>query len=82
LKQFEAVLDSSVYARFSEALAGMSSIQSYGRQQQFTSRVQSAIDDMNSAHFLMFGNQRWLSLRLDSIGNALVFTSGILAVAK
>jgi ABC-type multidrug transport system fused ATPase/permease subunit len=37
---------------------------------------------MNSAHFLTFGNQRWLSLRLDSISNALVFTSGILAVAK
>ncbi|KAL5041870.1 hypothetical protein BDW71DRAFT_201014 [Aspergillus fruticulosus] len=82
LKRFEAVLDSSVYARFSEALAGTSSIRSYGRQQQFTSRVQSAIDDMNSAHFLTFGNQRWLSLRLDSIGNALVFTSGILAVAE
>jgi ABC-type multidrug transport system fused ATPase/permease subunit len=82
LKRFEAVLDSSVYARFSEALAGTSSIRSYGRQQQFISRVQSAIDDMNSAHFLTFGNQRWLSLRLDSIGNALVFTSGILAVAE
>ncbi|GAQ08636.1 ABC transporter C family member 1 [Aspergillus lentulus] len=82
LKRFEAVLDSSVYARFSEALSGTSSIRSYGRQQQFTSRVQSAIDDMNSAHFLTFGNQRWLSLRLDSIGNALVFTSRILAVAE
>ncbi|EAU31453.1 hypothetical protein ATEG_08280 [Aspergillus terreus NIH2624] len=82
LKRFEAVLDSSVYARFSEALAGTSSIRSYGRQQQFTSRIQSAIDDMNSAHFLTFGNQRWLSLRLDSIGNALVFTSGILVVAE
>ncbi|KAG2411497.1 hypothetical protein HFD88_009052 [Aspergillus terreus] len=82
LKRFEAVLDSRVYARFSEALAGTSSIRSYGRQQQFTSRVQSAIDDMSSAHFLTFGNQRWLSLRLDSIGNALVFTSGILAVAE
>ncbi|PKX88988.1 P-loop containing nucleoside triphosphate hydrolase protein [Aspergillus novofumigatus IBT 16806] len=76
------VIWTAVYARFSEALAGTSSIRSYGRQQQFTSRVQSAIDDMNSAHFLTFGNQRWLSLRLDSIGNALVFTSGILAVAE
>ena len=37
---------------------------------------------MNSAYYLTYGNQRWLSVRLDSIGNLLVFTTGILVVTS
>lgn len=35
-----------------------------------------------AAYFLTFANQRWLSIRLDCIGNALVFTVGILIVTS
>jgi ABC-type multidrug transport system fused ATPase/permease subunit len=37
---------------------------------------------MNSCYFLTFANQRWLSIRLDAIGNCLVFTVGILVVTS
>jgi ABC-type multidrug transport system fused ATPase/permease subunit len=37
---------------------------------------------MDSAYFLTFANQRWLSTRLDIIGNLLVFTTGILVVTS
>ena len=37
---------------------------------------------MDSAYFLTYANQRWLSLRLDCIGNLLVFTVGILVVTS
>lgn len=36
----------------------------------------------HSAYFLTFANQRWLSVRLDLIGNLLVFTVGILVVTS
>ena len=37
---------------------------------------------MNSAYFLTFANQRWLSVRLDLVGNILIFTAGILVVTS
>lgn len=37
---------------------------------------------MNSAYYLTFSNQRWLSVRLDAVGNALVFTTGILVITS
>ena len=37
---------------------------------------------MNSAYYLTFSNQRWLAVRLDAIGNLLVFTTGILVVTS
>ncbi|KAL9112429.1 MAG: hypothetical protein Q9227_003271 [Pyrenula ochraceoflavens] len=82
MKRHEANLRSHVFARFSEAITGTASIRAYGLQDYFTRRIRDAIDQMDSAYFLTFSNQRWLSVRLDSIGNLLVFTTGILVVTS
>ncbi|KIW72031.1 hypothetical protein PV04_00255 [Phialophora macrospora] len=80
IKRHEAVLRSTVFARFSESISGVASIRAYGLQAYFTTRLRDAIDQMNSAYYLTFANQRWLSTRLDAIGNMLVFVTGILVV--
>ncbi|KAF2794971.1 ABC multidrug transporter-like protein [Melanomma pulvis-pyrius CBS 109.77] len=82
VKRHESVLRSNVFARFSEAVMGTSTIRAYGLQDQFSRSVRAAIDDMNSAYYLTFANQRWLSVRLDVIGILLVFTTGILVVTS
>ncbi|KAF2405484.1 ABC multidrug transporter-like protein [Trichodelitschia bisporula] len=82
IKRHEAVLRSSVFVRFSEAVTGISTIRAYGLEDRFAMSVRNAIDGMNSAYFLTFANQRWLSVRLDVIGNCLVFTVGILVVTS
>ncbi|OCK82842.1 hypothetical protein K432DRAFT_402511 [Lepidopterella palustris CBS 459.81] len=82
VKRHESVLRSSVFARFSEAVFGTATIRAYGLQDQFSVSIREAIDDMNSAYYLTFANQRWLSIRLDAIGNMLVFTTGILVVTS
>lgn len=82
VKRFEAVLRSSVFAKFNEGLSGVASIRAYGLQNRFVVDMRKAIDNMDSAYFLTYSNQRWLSTRLDMIGNALVFTTGILVVTS
>ncbi|KAF2708545.1 P-loop containing nucleoside triphosphate hydrolase protein [Pleomassaria siparia CBS 279.74] len=82
VKRHESVLRSNVFAKFSEAVMGTSTIRAYGLQDQFSQSVRGAIDDMNSAYYLTFANQRWLSIRLDVIGILLVFTTGILVVTS
>lgn len=80
IKRHEAVLRSHVFARFSEAVSGVSTIRAYGLQDRFSKSIREAVDDMDSAYYLTFANQRWLSVRLDMVGNLLVFTVGILVV--
>ena len=80
VKRHEAVLRSVVFAKFSEAVSGTASIRAYGLQEYFVKEIRESIDQMNSAYYLTFSNQRWLSVRLDAIGNILVFTTGILVV--
>ena len=82
IKRHESVLRSVVFARFSEAVSGTASIRAYGLQSHFVQGIHDSIDEMNSAYYLTYANQRWLSVRLDTIGNILVFTTGILVVTS
>lgn len=82
IKRHEAVERSYVFARFSEAVSGIATIRAYRLEKDFQDGIREVIDGMNSAYFLTFANQRWLSIRLDIIGNLLVFTVGILVVTS
>ncbi|KAL8730032.1 MAG: hypothetical protein Q9166_004356 [cf. Caloplaca sp. 2 TL-2023] len=82
IKRHESVLRSGVFSRFGEAISGVSSIRAYGLEDRFVRGLRNSVDEMNSAYYLTFSNQRWLSVRLDTIGNLLVFTTGILVVTS
>nr|KMM69243.1 ABC metal ion transporter [Coccidioides posadasii RMSCC 3488] len=82
MKRHEAILRSVVFAQFGEAVSGTASIRAYGLQDHFIKRIRAAIDNMNSAYFLTFSNQRWLSIRLDAVGCLMVFVTGILVVTS
>lgn len=82
VKRYESLLRSHVFAKFGEGLSGAASIRAYGLKDRFLADLRQSIDSMNAAYYITFSNQRWLSLRLDTIGNALVFTVGILVVTS
>lgn len=82
IKRYESVLRSKVFAKFSEGLSGVASIQAYGVKDRFANDLRSSIDSMNAAYYLTFANQRWLTMRLDATGNLLVFIVGILVVTS
>ncbi|KAK4168033.1 P-loop containing nucleoside triphosphate hydrolase protein [Cladorrhinum sp. PSN259] len=82
VKRIESLHRSTVFAKFGEGLSGVASIRAYGLKDHFIQDLRKSIDDMDSAYFLTYSNQRWLSIRLDFIGNLLVFTTGILVVTS
>ena len=82
VKRFESVLRSHVFAKFGEGLTGVASIRAYGLSERFVSDLRKSVDEMNAAYYLTFSNQRWLAVRLDLIGNLLVFTVGLLVVTS
>lgn len=82
VKRIESVLRSDVFAKFGEGLSGVASIRAYGLQERFVRELRQSIDEMNSAYYITFANQRWLSVRIDMIGTLLVFTVAILVVTS
>ncbi|KAI6365773.1 hypothetical protein MCOR25_005262 [Pyricularia grisea] len=82
LKRHHAVLDGAVLASFSESLGGAATIRAFGREQHYISRLKSTLDAANAANILSLAAHRWLSLRLDNLGNALSLTTGVLVVTS
>lgn len=68
-------------AHFSESLTGIPTIRAYGMEEKFVSDNQDKLDDSIRASFISFMSQRWLSARLDFLGNLLVAAAGFLICA-
>ncbi|KIK67839.1 hypothetical protein GYMLUDRAFT_216120 [Collybiopsis luxurians FD-317 M1] len=80
LKRLDAMLRSLLYAQISESLTGLPTIRSYGKLSTFIKDNQYYIDLENRALFLTVTNQRWLAIRVDSLGALLVFFVSLFAV--
>jgi ABC-type multidrug transport system fused ATPase/permease subunit len=80
IKRYESIGRSVVFAHFSESLSGLTTIKSYGDEDRFIKKSESAIDKMNAAYYLTVANQRWLALRLDMVAIALSLVCNFLCV--
>ena len=72
LKRIDSTVRSYIYSHFAEQLAGTLSIRTFGQQDTFLDRISSAIDLEFRFHYTSMVAQRWLSVRLDSLGSLLV----------
>lgn len=80
LKRIEAISRSPIFAQFSETLGGLSVIRSYQRQAMFQRSNEVKLDDSLSAYFSLKAVDRWLSVRLELLGNTIVFSAALLAI--
>ncbi|GAA6060372.1 hypothetical protein JCM10212_004556 [Sporobolomyces blumeae] len=82
IKRHDNTLRSFLYAWFSESLTGLSTIRAFREQERFLRGTERFIDIENRAYFLTVVNQRWLSIRVDTLGGLLTFVVAIVAVAE
>lgn len=82
IKRLDSTGRSVVISHFSETLSGVSTIVSYGAQEQFLKHNEKAINRMNSAYFLTLVNQHWLAMRLGMIGCAILIFVTILCATR
>ncbi|QRW21569.1 ABC transporter transmembrane region [Rhizoctonia solani] len=80
VKRLDSILRSLLYAAFSEALTGLSTIRAYREQPRFVKVSERQIDVENKAYFMTIACQRYLGVRLDFLGNLLILGIGLIAV--
>ncbi|XP_076816557.1 multidrug resistance-associated protein 1-like isoform X1 [Clavelina lepadiformis] len=80
LKRLESVTRSPIYSHFSETLSGVSSIRAYQHQRRFILDSESKVDFNQRCYYPNIISNRWLAIRLDVIGNAIVFFAALFAV--
>jgi ATP-binding cassette subfamily C (CFTR/MRP) protein 1 len=78
--RLESVSRSPVYADFSQALAGISSIRAYKDQNRFIQQLEALVNANSIANITQQLFSQWLAVRLDLIGSLISFGIALLAI--
>uniref|UniRef100_F7GMR5 ATP binding cassette subfamily C member 13 n=1 Tax=Macaca mulatta TaxID=9544 RepID=F7GMR5_MACMU len=71
---------SPVISHFSETLSGVSTIRAFGHQQRFIQQYKEVVNENLVCFYNNVISNRWLSVRLEFLGNLMVLFAALLAV--
>lgn len=80
VKRWESITRSPVYAHFSETLGGLPIIRAYKLQNMFAASNERYLSRNVGAWYTLKCCDRWLSIRLEILGNVMVLAAGLLSV--
>ncbi|XP_032473157.1 canalicular multispecific organic anion transporter 2 isoform X5 [Phocoena sinus] len=80
LKRLESVSRSPIYSHFLETVTGSSVIRAYGRSQDFEAISDAKVDTNQRSCYPYIASNRWLGVRVEFVGNCVVFFTALFAV--
>ena len=80
LKRLESVSKSPIYSHFGETLNGVATIRAFNLQEVFIKKSMDLVDDNQKANYPSIVANRWLAVRLETVGNLIIFCASLLAV--
>jgi ATP-binding cassette subfamily C (CFTR/MRP) protein 1 len=82
LKRLEAIARSPLFAHFSETLTGLATIRAYRAQNTFIEGNEARMNGNNRSYYCLVLTQRWLSLRVETIGAIISFFAAIIVIIQ
>lgn len=80
LRRLDSVTRSPIYSHFSETVSGLPVIRAFEHQQRFLASSEELINVNQKCVFSWITSNRWLAIRLELVGNLIVFFSALLLV--
>uniref|UniRef100_A0A3Q4IC03 ABC-type glutathione-S-conjugate transporter n=1 Tax=Neolamprologus brichardi TaxID=32507 RepID=A0A3Q4IC03_NEOBR len=80
LRRLDSVSRSPIYSHFGETVSGLSVIRAYRHQERFLKHNEVTIDENLKSIYLRIVSNRWLAIRLEFVGNLVVFFAALFAV--
>ncbi|XP_062374958.1 canalicular multispecific organic anion transporter 1 [Sardina pilchardus] len=80
LRRLDSVSRSPIYSHFGETVAGLSVIRAYGHQDRFLKHNEMTMDENLKSVYPWIVSNRWLAIRLEGLGNLVVFFAALFAV--
>ncbi|XP_017268527.1 canalicular multispecific organic anion transporter 1 [Kryptolebias marmoratus] len=80
LRRLDSVSRSPIYSHFGETVSGLSVIRAYNHQERFLKQNYITIDENLKNVYPWIVSNRWLAIRLEFLGNLVVFFAALFAV--
>ncbi|XP_038183156.1 ATP-binding cassette sub-family C member 2 [Arvicola amphibius] len=80
LRRLDSVTRSPIYSHFSETVSGLSVIRAFQHQQRFLTCSEKLVDTNQKCVFSWITSNRWLAIRLELVGNLVVFFAALFLV--
>ncbi|KAF9933077.1 hypothetical protein FBU30_006578 [Linnemannia zychae] len=80
LKRIDSVSKSPIYQHFSETLSGVTTIRALGANQRFIADSSAKADVAANAYYSWVVSNRWLQIRLESLGAIIVLAAALFVV--
>eukprot|EP00742_Colponemidia_sp_Colp-10_P009368 GILJ01010209.1.p1 GENE.GILJ01010209.1~~GILJ01010209.1.p1 ORF type:complete len:1421 (-),score=210.50 GILJ01010209.1:229-4491(-) len=80
LKRIEASLRAPIYSHVSATLMGLQIVRAFGHRQVFFQQCIEKLNANTRMYIYAFAVNRWLGVRLEMIGNLVIFTAAVFAV--
>ncbi|KAM4729299.1 LOW QUALITY PROTEIN: ATP-binding cassette sub-family C member 2-like [Anableps anableps] len=80
LRRLESVSSSPIYSHFGETVSGLSVIRAYNHQERFLKHNEVTIDENLKTIYSRIMSNRWLAIRVQFLGNLVVFFAALFAV--
>ncbi|KAM5281161.1 ATP-binding cassette sub-family C member 2-like [Ctenodactylus gundi] len=82
IRRLSGASRSPVISHFSETLSGVSTIRAFGHEQRFIQQNKQVVNENLVCFYNNVISNRWLSVRLEFLGNFMVFFAALLAVLE
>nr|XP_034174731.1 multidrug resistance-associated protein 1 isoform X3 [Osmia lignaria] len=80
LKRLESISRSPIYSHFSETVTGTQMIRAFGVQERFIHESENKVDFNQVCYYPSIIANRWLAVRLEMVGNLIIFFAALFAV--
>ena len=80
IKRLDSAARSPMYSHFSESLSGISTIRAYQLEDRFRLENEMKIDFSQKCYQPSLSSNRWLSIRLEILGNMILLFAALFAV--
>ncbi|CAL9687902.1 unnamed protein product [Knipowitschia caucasica] len=80
LRRLDSVSRSPIYSHFGETVSGLSVIRAYGHQDRFLKHNETTMDENLKSVYPWIVSNRWVAIRLEFVGNLVVFFAALFAV--
>ena len=77
LKRLDSIAVSPIFSNFAETLAGLATVRAFARQPAFAARNEALMDGSNRAWWPIQIVNRWLSIRLEFMGQGMVLGTAV-----